>query len=901
VSQGAARDARERRTGAGGTRTALAVHDGVVRAVLPNGLTVLARRDGAAPVVGIVTHVKAGYFDEPDALVGIAHVLEHMYFKGTPTRGVGAIARDTKRAGGWLNAHTIYDHTAYVTALPSAAFEQALDIQFDAFAHSSIDAGELARELEVIVQEARRKRDAPGAVTVESLFGLLHDRHRIRRWRIGDPETLRGFTRADVAAFHRRWYVPSNTIVAVVGALDPDEMIAAVAARHGTLPPAPVTRDRGPNETVAPGVRVRALAGDIAQAHAAFGWRTVPGTHPDAAALDLAGIVLGSGRAARLYRAVREARLASGVSAYQYSTDGLGVFVVHAELPVETWADALRATWREVAALRTDGPTPAELERAQRVLEARWLRRLETMDGQAAYLAAWEAEGDVALGAACYERLMTADSRAVRDAVRQHLAPDQVSLLAYRPASAPPWPMQAGGLTAWLEQPCGVPRPAPVGRDLPEPVGRDIPAPVAGPALHLHPVPELVAHGVEVFRTARGVPVLVRSRPGTPLVNAGVFLRGGAVAEPIGSDGLARLMAHGMLQGTERRDAAQLALDAERLGGSVGVSAGLEGLGWSLSVPVRQSPAAMSLLAEVVLAPVFPAEGLAVERALALAEVDRQRDDMQRFPMRLAIEAAYPGHPYARSVLGTAESLSALTVEDVRAQHARTLQEGSAVVAVVGDVSPREVAARVGAAFAALESGRDLPVAPPPWTRAPLVASATREKQQTALAMLFRGPARRDPERHASRLLGAVCSGLGGRFFEQLRDRQSLAYTVAAYPVERCAGGLFVAYIATSPEREEEAREGLLAQFARLREATIGDDELARARAYLIGAHALAQQAGASVLAELVDAWSLGDGLAELAEHDARLHAVTAADIRALAERWFDPRERVEGVVRGRS
>jgi zinc protease len=144
-----------------------------------------------------------------------------------------------------------------------------------------------------------------------------------------------------------------------------------------------------------------------------------------------------------------------------------------------------------------------------------------------------------------------------------------------------------------------------------------------------------------------------------------------------------------------------------------------------------------------------------------------------------------------------------------------------------------------------------------------------------------------------------VTSGLGGRFFEQLRDRQSLAYTVAAYPIERRVCGSFAAYIATEPSREEEARAGLLAQFEALREAPVRDDELVRAQAYLIGAHAIAQQSGASVLAEMVDAWLFGDGLAELAAVEARLQAVTAEAMQSLARTWFDPARRVEGVVQG--
>src|ERR671918_1546011 len=126
----------------------------VHRRILANGLRVLVRQDSSAPVAAIVTYVNAGYFDETDDVIGIAHVLEHMYFKGTPTRGVGEIARQTKAVGGYLNAATIYDHTLYYAVAPSSGFVQALDVQADAYRNSLIDGEELDRELEVIIQEA---------------------------------------------------------------------------------------------------------------------------------------------------------------------------------------------------------------------------------------------------------------------------------------------------------------------------------------------------------------------------------------------------------------------------------------------------------------------------------------------------------------------------------------------------------------------------------------------------------------------------------------------------------------------------------------------------------------------------------------------------------------------------
>jgi zinc protease len=140
----------------------------VRREVLSNGLTVLIRRTESAPVAAVVTYVKAGYFDEPDDVVGIAHVLEHMFFKGTERRGVGEIAKETKASGGYLNAHTIYDHTSYYAVLPSAGFARGLEIQADAYANSVIDAEELRKELEVIIQEAKRKADNPSALATEA-------------------------------------------------------------------------------------------------------------------------------------------------------------------------------------------------------------------------------------------------------------------------------------------------------------------------------------------------------------------------------------------------------------------------------------------------------------------------------------------------------------------------------------------------------------------------------------------------------------------------------------------------------------------------------------------------------------------------------------------------------------
>lgn len=859
----------------------------VVRTRLGNGLTVLIRRDRSAPVVAIVTYVSAGYFDETDDVVGIAHVLEHMYFKGTPTRGVGEIAKQTKAVGGYLNAATIYDHTSYYTVLPASGFLAGLDVQADAYARSLIDADELARELEVIIQEAKRKADNPSAVVTETLYELLHDRHRIRRWRIGREPGLRALTRDALMGFYRNFYHPGNTVLAIVGDVDPDEALRAVQEKYGSLPSGEPHRQPGPIEEGVSGFRYREWAGDIGQTQLAFGWRTPGTTHPDTPSLDLLAAVMGSGRASRLYRAVRERRLASSITAYNYTPTEIGVFVVQGETRPEHTTDAARAAWDQLRAIRDGDVGELEIERAKRIFESQWVRRFEDMEGQANYLAEWEALGDWRMGDRYFERLMTATRDDLVNVANRYLDPDNAGVAVYRPTQSAAVAASGDAMRALLD---GEPRPAALA----------VPKPYAPHLLPSAPRPTLEREeaGVRVYRTANGVPILVRRKPGAPLVHAGVYMLGGASLEDPSRAGLTTLMVRTALKGTTTRGALQIAEEGEMLGGSVTGASGSETFGWSISVPANHAAAAIELLADVAQHPVLEDAALETERAIALADVVALRDDMYRYPMRLATQAAFAGHPYGVPVTGTEDSLPRITGDDIRRWHAERALAAASAIAIVGDEDPDEMAAIAARAFADLRYTAAPALAAPSWPTTLTAVAEPRERAQTALALLFPGPSRTDDARFSAEMIATVASGLGGRFFDELRDKRSLCYTVHAFSSERRLAGAFGAYIATSPEQESAAREGLLAEFRRLREEPVSAEELERAQTYAIGTHAIRQQSGGAMLADMVDAYLFGS-LAELDDYDARIRAVTAEGMREVAARFFDQSRRVEGIVRG--
>jgi zinc protease len=285
-----------------------------------------------------------------------------------------------------------------------------------------------------------------------------------------------------------------------------------------------------------------------------------------------------------------------------------------------------------------------------------------------------------------------------------------------------------------------------------------------------------------------------------------------------------------------------------------------------------------------------------------VVEADQVTDDMFRYPFQLAFAGAFGNAGYGLPVGGLPETLASISPADVRAWHSRALLGVRPVVVAVGDVDPERASATLAAAF------RDRPPLPTSERPAPLVWAAdeggsnrvvNREKAQSALAMIFPGPARRDPDRAAAEVWAAVASGLGGRMFEALRDRRSLAYTVLASSWQRGRAGALVTYIATSPEREEEARAAMLNELDRFTREPVSEAELTQAVNYLAGQAEVSRQSAGSWAGEILEAWLIGNGLPDLQDPGAAFRAVSADDVLRVVEGNLRMAGKAEGVVRG--
>ncbi|MDH4044332.1 MAG: insulinase family protein [Gemmatimonadota bacterium] len=852
--------------------------DSVVRDVLPNGLTLLVQRDTSVPVVAVVTHVKAGYFDEPDRWAGISHVLEHMYFKGAAQLGPGALARETQRLGGYLNASTSYDRTLYYAVVPADGdgLERAVRLHADALTGLKLDPDELGRELEVIIQEAKRKLDTPAAVTVETLYELLFAAHRMRRWRIGTEAGLRALTAADVRAYYESRYAPDRVIVALTGNLDPEAALALGHRIYGNWQRPAAAIEPGPVEPDGRVAAIRVLRGDVERPLAAIGWRTVGPNDADTPALDVAAAVLGSGRASWLTTAIRVPGLASAVGASHFNAGDVGVFDVSLTSQVDRVEPAMRRAVGLVETLAGQGPDPVQLERVRALFATYWARRLESADGRATLLAEQEALGTYRRAETYRAALDAVTADDVRRVAARWLPRDAVGAVAYVPRAAE----SCLADLAWPPSEAAPP-PSPLA-----PARRSAAVRASGGD-------ETRVDGVHVVRWP-GVDLVLRRRPGTGVIALGAYLPGLPGQETPANAGISRLLIRSALRGADGQSIEQLATAAELLGGAVGTVANVDGVGVTLAVHTAAARDGMALLRTILERPTLTPDDVMREAGLQADDAARRRDDMFSHPVEAVIRAAFGADAYGLDALGEPEIVRAIDADALRDWHAAALQR-RALVVVVGDLEPQALR-DAGAVFADWRGTDGAVTAQAKWAGARHLEE--RAKAQTALAMAFPAPPAGSDDRYGHAVLASLLSGLAGRLFDELREQRALAYTVHATPWLRRRAGAVLTYIATSPEREDEARTAMLDVLGAVADGPLPDEELDRARAYAAGLIAIRRQHAHAVAGDLADAW-IEDRLDQFAAEEPRRRAVTVADLRRIARAAFDPACRAEYVVRG--
>ncbi|HWP35677.1 MAG TPA: pitrilysin family protein [Thermodesulfobacteriota bacterium] len=846
---------------------------------LPNGLTVVLQENHAAPVVAFNVWVRVGSTDETDSEAGIAHVIEHMLFKGTERRPVGRIAQEIEGAGGEINAFTSFDYTVYHIVIASRYARTALDVLADAVQHSTFDPAEYAREQKVVLEEILRAEDSPERIVGNTLFATAYRHHPYRRPVIGYSSVVATYPRDAIYAFYRKWYKPNNMTLVVVGDIDAQAFRQEVERAFSGFAAGPLPPRQRPVEPPQEGFRAAIVARPVSRAYLQLGWH-IPGVrHDDVFALDVAAQLLGQGESSRLYQTVKvDKELVHSIYAYAFTPQDPGLFSIGMTLDAGKALEATRAALAEAFRLRHDSATPFELRKAKINIESEFVYNRETVEGQARNLGYFQTVlGDLGFQKTYLDRIARVTAEDVRRVARTYLTPDNLSIALLLPEA------QAGSVTE-----ADLARVAQEAFRAAEAEGRGQPA--ARPA------------DGEVTRVVldNGLRVLVKEAHAVPIVTMRIVFLGGVRAETERTAGLNNFLAGMLTKGTATRSAAEIAREIESIAGSLEGDSGRNTFGATATVLSRFLDEGLDLFADVVLNPAFPPAEIEKRRQDVLAAIRAQEDNPSAYVFRLFARALFPAHPYGLNTLGTEASIRALTRDDLVDYYRRFAAPNNAVLAVVGDVSTPEILERLKAKFGAWPR-REVPLpTPPPQAPHPAVTRVeeVKPKAQAQIVVGNLGTTVTDPDRYALQVLNAVLSGQGGRLFYELRDRESLAYALSSFSIEGLEPGAFGVYIGTAPDKVPRALAAIERELERVRTERVAPEELERAKRYLIGSFEIDLQRGSATALTLALNELYGVGYEEYRRYAEKINAVTADDVLRVARKVIQPERYTVAIIR---
>jgi len=871
--------------------------DGITKYQLDNGLTVILEENHSSPVVAVNVWVKTGSACEVEGEYGLAHVHEHMLFKGTEKRKVGEIARVIESSGGDINAFTSFDETVYYVVIASRFLDTALDVLADTMQNSTFDPEELNKELEVVVEEISRGKDSPSRNLSEKMFSTTFTEHPYGRPVIGSEESVRSFTREGITDFYKKWYAPNNMVLVVVGDFKTAEVMPKIEELYGEFPSNELPECVINNEPEQEGMRTYVLDKPLQEGYFSLAYHVPNAKHEDTAVIDVLSNILGGGESSRLFRNIKEDKgLVNSIYAYAFTPKYEGLFAVGGSIDPTKSKEALSEIIKEVNRFKYEPVSDDELQRVKVNLESDALYTKETMQGQAQKLGFYEVETDdfryeqeyldrvskvtkedIMLAAQTYfsDENLTAGFLLPSDSIT--ISDKEIKDVAQR-ASKEVNDKNAGKGEVLIE------KDTMAKADVPQADSDNIEQAQSG-------TQDKTIGDVNKYVLTNGITVLIKRNDSVPLFAARAAFLGGVRYEDESTNGVSNFVSRMLTRGTETRNALQIAQEIESIAGEIEGFSGRNSFGVTVESLSKNFVPAMDIFADVILNPGFTPDEVERAKREILADINRQGDNLLRTTVNLFLETLYTEHPYKLNPLGTSENVSAFDSKALREFYEKYARPENLVITVVGNVNEEEVLNVIKKDFGGMKKGST----PDPEIKADAPPSEIREKidtkqdkAQTHILLGFQGPTLMDDDHYAIEVLNTIMSGMGGRLFLELRDKKSLAYTVTSFYTPGLEPGFLGVYIGTAPQKEEEAIEGMKEQLELLLKEGVTDEEIARAQNYLVGNFEIGLQQNSAQAAKIAFDELYGIGWEEYNAYPEKIYAVTKEDVVEAANKYID-------------
>ncbi len=847
---------------------------------LPNGMKLIFLEDRSAPVVTVQVWIRAGSRNERPGIRGLAHLLEHLMFKGSNDVGPEEHARIIDAVGGQENAFTSEDLTAYFDTVPAEYLELALSLEADRFSAARLERSHFFKEREVVKEEIRQaQQNDPMGYLMERFRAEAFTAHPYAWGAGGTLEDLERATPDDARDFYRTYYHPGNAVLIVAGDATFDRVRSAATEAFGSIPPGPPPPPVTAVEPEQQAARRCHIVFPTELPMVCAGYKSVGAAHPDTPALEVIQRILGAGKSSRLHRAlVRERELAVFAGAWNWSMLDPGLFVLSAGfVPDRDPAEVEAALLSEAERLVREGPAPEELAKAKNQLVSEHVFERASFESAAFALGTAECVlGDWRRFLEGAGRFQAVTAEDVARVAQSYLRPERITLAVMVPP--------AEGETVEKAPPTRV---------------AEAEAPAAGwptaerfrrvrpPALDDIALPPL-----RRARLACGLSAICVRRPELPVAVFELVLPGGDALDPPGRAGLADVLAEMLSQGTARADAEALADRLDGLGARLAAGTGPEFFRLSGRCLAEHLPEVLSHLSDMVRQPTLPEEELHKLLPQKEGALRMQKDQ----PLSLAFEHLRTlifAYSHARGRPASIDTLRSIQRDDLRRLWEEAFRPEEGLLGIAGDVDPEEALALSERLFSGWRGSSGPAFTPAPAPRRPPRRRLVDKPDvtQASLAVGHAGIARTDPDYPALLLANHVLGGAGfsSRLMKAVRAEGGKTYGAGSFLAAGRGPGFFAAYTFTRTGEAAATLEMLLAEIRRLRERGVEEQELAAIRQNIVGSYPITLQPADGTIEELVFADFFGLQEEWVRGYRRRFGGIGVEEVNAAIARHLDP------------
>ena len=871
--------------------------EGISEYKLDNGVRVLLYPDASKQVVTVNMTIFVGSRHEGYGEAGMAHLLEHMLFKGTPTHPDIPKALKDRGAGRSMNGTTWMDRTNYYETLPAEGdnLEFAIRMEADRLVNSKILGEDLESEMTVVRNEFESGENSPFRVMMQRMQGAAYEWHNYGRSTIGNRSDIERVPVVKLRNFYRKFYRPDNVMLVVAGKFEPDEALGYIEEYFGALkkPEKPIddTYTVEPAQDGERTVTVRRV-GDMQLVGAAY--HIPSGSHPDYAAAKALVNILGDEPSGRLYRKIVETKIATNVYSLSYAFAEPGLIMALTQVPVSGSLEAARKELIGVMenSFSEEPVTEEEVERAkQQILKARELAASNSDKGAIA-LSDWAAQGDWRLYFLFRDNIEKLTQADVQRVAETYFVRNNRTVGMFIPSEK--------------ADRAEIPEAPNLAEVLKDYKGRA--AVAAGEQIDPEPL-------VIEERTERGTLLAGMQYAFLPKKSRGETLSmmltfrfgtGDTLKDKIGA---VELMGILMSRGTDKLDYSQLQDELTRLRTELSMNSTIGLLQMTVKTKREFLPEVVQLIGDILRRPRLDAEELDVIRRKIVTNLESSKSDPQSLAPRLVRKtlAPYPKGDirYVMSVDEEIELYSKTTAEEIQQLHASFMSNQKGEISAVGDFDSEELKGMLKTALSDWETSE-------PFERVgrdprPDIAGVTELIETPDKANAFYYSSQQyalsdaDPE-YASLVLGNFILGggsLSSRLGDRVRQQEGLSYGVRSGVSARAKDKRvdFTLYAITNPGNKDRLVEVMREELDRIRKDGVTQTELDEAKVAYLQAARVRRSSDAALTGELLGTMFVERTMQHHADHEKHIEAATVESVNAAINKYIQPDKLVVAIA----